>query len=177
MELKRVGIDMSKAVFTVHGIDAQERAVLRRNLSRAAFEAFCAKLAPTEVALEACGGSYHWARVLSAMGHRVRLIPAQYVKPFVKRGKNDRNHAEALMQHVMSPQAGIPEAAQRMLAVLAGQLAQVDAEIAALDKQMREAAMADPVARRLMKVPSIAHRAAMGWFMYVPPTVCWCDQA
>ena len=225
MELKRIGVDTSKAVFTVHGIDAQERAVLRRNFSRAAFEAFFGKLAPSDVALEACSGSHHWGRVLAAMGHRVRLIPAQYVKPFVKRGKNDRNDAEAiceaagrpgmarvpvktaerqadamivsvrdllvrqhtqlinalrghatefgvvaakgasnveaLMQHVMSPEAQIPEAAQRMLAVLAGQLAQVDAEIAALDKQMREAAMADPVARRLMKVPSIGPVGAL----------------
>ena len=225
MDLKRIGIDTSKSVFTVHGIDAGDRAVLRRNLSRAAFEAFFAKLAPTDVALEACGGSHHWGRVLGAMGHRVRLIPAQYVTPFVKRGKNDRNDAEAiceaagrpgmasvpvktaerqaeamvvsvrdllvrqhtqlinalrghaaefgvvaakgacniaaLMQHVMSPQAGVPAAAQRMLAVLAGQLALVDAEIATLDTQMRQAALADPVARRLMKVPAIGPVGAL----------------
>lgn len=225
MELKRIGVDTSKAVFTVHGIDARDRPVLRRNFSRAAFEAFFAKLAPTEVALEACGGSHHWGRVLGAMGHRVRLIPAQYVTPFVKRGKNDRRDAEAiceaagrpgmasvpvktaqrqaeamvvsvrdllvrqrtqlinalrghaaefgvvvakgiqnaaaLMQHVMSTQAGIPEAGRRMLAVLAGQLALVDGEIAALDKQMQAAAQADPVARRLMKVPAIGPVGAL----------------
>lgn len=225
MELKRIGVDTSKAVFTVHGIDTQDRAVLRRNLSRAGFEAFFAKLPPTEVALEACGGSHHWGRVLGAMGHRVRLIPAQYVTPFVKRGKNDRRDAEAiceaagrpgmarvpvksaqrqaeamivsvrellvrqhtqlinalrghatefgvvaakgadnvaaLMQHVMDEAVGIPQAARRMLTVLAGQLVQVDAEIAALDKQMREAAMTDPVARRLMKVPGVGPVGAL----------------
>src|SRR3954447_16712600 len=103
MELKRIGIDTSKAVFTVHGIDRQDRPVLRRNFTRLTFEAFFAKLAPTEVALEACGGSHHWARGLSAMGHRVRLIPPQYVKPFVKRGKNDRNDAEAICETAGRP--------------------------------------------------------------------------
>ncbi len=103
MELKRIALDTSKAVFTVHGIDRQDRPVLQRNFMRAAFEAFFAKLAPTEVALEACGGSHHWGRVLSAMGHQVRLIPPQYVKPFVKRGKNDRNDAEAICEAAGRP--------------------------------------------------------------------------
>ena len=103
IEVKRIGIDTSKAVFTVHGIDQQDRPVLRRNLTRLAFEAFFANLARTEVALEACGGSHHWGRVLSAMGHRVQLIPPQYVKPFVKRGKNDRNDAEAICEAAGRP--------------------------------------------------------------------------
>ena len=90
MELMRIAVDTSKHVFTLHGVDANGAAVLRRDLRRGAFEAFMAKLAPTEVALEACGGSHHWARRLGAMGHSVRLIPPQYVKPFVKRGKTGR---------------------------------------------------------------------------------------
>ena len=106
MEFKRISVDTSKSVFTLHGIDAQDRPVLRRNFSRNAFEAFMTKLPPTEVALEACGGSHHWGRLLTQMGHRVRLIPPQYVKPFVKRGKNDRNDAEAI-----SEAAGRPEMA------------------------------------------------------------------
>lgn len=103
MELKRVAVDTSKAVFTLHGIDERDGVVLRRNLIRSGFEAFFAKLAPTEVALEACGGSHHWARRLTALGHRVRLIPPQYVEPFVKRGKNDRNDAEALCEAAGRP--------------------------------------------------------------------------
>ena len=103
VEFKRVAIDTSKAVFTLHGVDAQERAVLRRDLRRAQVEPFFAKLAPTDVVLEACGGSHHWARVLQAMGHRVRLIPPQYVKPFVKRSKNDRNDAEAISEAASRP--------------------------------------------------------------------------
>ena len=103
MELMRVGVDTSKHVFTVHGVDASGAAVLRRDLRRGAFEAFMGKLAPTEVALEACGGSHHWARRLAAMGHRVRLIPPQYVKPFVKRNKTDRADAEAICEAAGRP--------------------------------------------------------------------------
>lgn len=103
MEYKRIAIDTSKHVFTLHGVDDQERPVLRRELRRAQMEAFFAKLPPTEIALEACGGSHHWGRVLGAQGHRVRLIPAQYVKPFVKRSKNDRNDAEAICEAAARP--------------------------------------------------------------------------
>jgi len=103
MEYKRIAIDTSKAVFTVHGIDAHDRPVLRRNLKRAEFEGLFAKLAPTEVALEACGSSHHWARFLAQHGHQVRLIPPQYVKPFVKRGKNDSADAEAICEAAGRP--------------------------------------------------------------------------
>jgi transposase len=103
MELKRISIDTSKNVYTLHGVDGQERAVLRRNLKRSQVEKWFSGQASTEVVLEACGGSHHWARVLGALGHRVRLIPPQYVKPFVKRGKNDRNDAEAISEAASRP--------------------------------------------------------------------------
>ncbi len=103
MEFKLVGIDTSKHVFTLHGMDASGAAVLRRDLRRSAFEAYMAKLAPTEVALETCEGAHHWARRLTAMGHRVRLIPPQYVKPFVKRSKTDRADAEAICEAAGRP--------------------------------------------------------------------------
>jgi transposase len=105
-ELTRVGIDTSKYVFTLHGVDAAGRAVLRRNLRRREFVAFFEKLPPIEVVLEACGGSHHWGRLLMRLGHRVRLIPPQYVKPFVKRGKNDRNDAEAICVAAGQPSIG-----------------------------------------------------------------------
>jgi transposase len=92
-DITRIAIDTSKSVFTLHGVDAAGRAVLRRNLRRRELLSFFERLPPVEVALEACGGSHHWARALGALGHRVRLIPPQYVKPFVKRSKNDRNSA------------------------------------------------------------------------------------
>jgi transposase len=103
MGYKRIAVDTSKAVFTVHGIDADDRPILRRNLKRAEFEAFFAKVAPTEVAMEACGSSHHWARTLAAHGHQLRLIPPQYVKPFVKRGKNDSADAEAICEAAGRP--------------------------------------------------------------------------
>ena len=71
MNLKRIGLDTSKAVFTLHGVDQDEKAVLRRNIRRAELEAFFTKLPPTVVALEACGGSHHWGRRLAALGHTV----------------------------------------------------------------------------------------------------------
>jgi len=111
MNLKRIGLDTSKAVFTLHGVDQDEKAVLRRNLRRAEMEAFFAKLPPTHVALEACGGSHHWGRRLAALGHMVQLIPPQYVKPFVRRGKNDRNDAEAISEAAARP--GMPSVAVR----------------------------------------------------------------
>ncbi len=87
MEFKRIAIDTSKAVFTVHGVDERGRPLLRENLTRARFEQFLGKASPTEVVLEACGSSHHWGRFAQALGHTVRLIPPQYVKPFVKRGR------------------------------------------------------------------------------------------
>jgi len=102
-QYKRIGVDTSKAVFTIHCIDQQDRPVSRLNLRRAQFIPFFKKLAPTEIAMEACGGAHHWARELIALGHEVRLIPPQYVKPYVKRGKNDRNDAEGICEAAGRP--------------------------------------------------------------------------
>ena len=103
MEVKRISIDTSKHTFTLHGVDLQEHPILQREIRRPQLEAFFAKLEPTEVALEACAGSHHWGRLLSRLGHRVKLIPPQYVKPFVKRSKNDRNDAEAIGEAASRP--------------------------------------------------------------------------
>jgi transposase len=102
-QYKRVGIDTSKAVFTIHAIDQQDRPVLRTNLRRSQLLPFFRKLLPTEIAIEACGAAHHWARELAALGHTVRLVPPQYVKPFVKRAKNDRNDAEAICEAASRP--------------------------------------------------------------------------
>jgi transposase len=103
MEIKRISIDTSKHVFTLHGVDEGDRPALRRELRRSQVEGFFGKLPATEVALEACAGSHHWGRMLTSMGHRVKLIPPQYVKPFVKRSKNDRNDAEAICEAASRP--------------------------------------------------------------------------
>jgi transposase len=103
MQFKRVAVDTSKAVFTIHGVDEEEHPIVRRDLNRSQFQSFFSKLSPTIVVMEACGGSHHWGRVLTGMGHVVRLIPPQYVKPFVKRAKNDRNDAEAISEAASRP--------------------------------------------------------------------------
>jgi transposase len=102
-EIKRIGIDTSKAVFTLHAINQADQPVLRVNLRRAQMISFFKKRPRTEIALEACGSAHHWARKLMALGHDVRLIPPQYVKPYVKRGKNDRNDAEAICEAAGRP--------------------------------------------------------------------------
>jgi transposase len=218
MALKRIAIDTSKHVFTLHGVDHQEQVVLRRELKRHQLEPFFAKQPATEVVLEACGGSHHWGRRLAALGHRVRLLPPQYVKPFVKRGKNDRNDAAAISEAASRPSmasvpvksataqaeamilsvrellvrqrtqlinalrghaaefgvvaaqgAGnaakvlerlaadpaVPEAARAMFALLGQQLAQLVAQLDALDRQLLRQHKANPVSRLLAEIPGI----------------------
>jgi len=102
-EVITVGLDIAKSVFQVHGIDAVGEVIVRRRLSRARMLPFFEKLPPCVVGIEACNTSHHWARELIALGHDVRLMPAQYVKPYVKRGKNDAADAEAICEAVTRP--------------------------------------------------------------------------
>jgi transposase len=103
MTIIRVGLDTSKHVFQIHGVDENEQPVLRRQLRRQEVEKFFAKLPPTRIGLEACGASHHWARVLRRLGHEVVLLPPQYVKPYVQRGKNDAIDAEAICEAMSRP--------------------------------------------------------------------------
>jgi transposase len=103
MEYKRVAIDTSKSVFTLHAVDVSGRPVLRRDLSRARLVRFLSSLSPTEIALEACGGSHHWAREALKHGHQAKLIPPQYARQYRKRGKNDRTDAEAINEAADRP--------------------------------------------------------------------------
>jgi transposase len=102
-EIIRIGMDTSKSVFQLHGVNAAEQPVLRKKLRRRAVLAFFAKLAPTKVGLEACGGAHYWARELKALGHDAVLLPPQYVKPYVQRGKNDAADAEAICEAMSRP--------------------------------------------------------------------------
>jgi transposase len=96
-------VDTSKSVFQLHGVDAAEQAVLRKKLRRRDLLRFFERLAPTKVGMEACGGTFYWARELAALGHEVKLMPAQHVKPYVRRGKNDRNDADAICEAMSRP--------------------------------------------------------------------------
>ena len=102
-DIIRIGLDTSKSLFQLHGVDAAEQPVLRKQLRRREMVKFFEKLPPVVVALEACGASHHWARLLSSFGHEVKLIAPQLAKPYVKRGKNDAADAEALCEAASRP--------------------------------------------------------------------------
>src|SRR5690242_4848637 len=102
MSIIRIGLDTAKHVFQLHGVDEREQPV-RRRLGRKEVAPFFAKLPPTRIGLEACGAAHYWARVLSALGHEVVLLPPQYIKPYVKRGKNDALDAEAICEAMSRP--------------------------------------------------------------------------
>ena len=111
--LARIGVDTSKSVFQLHGVDEKEQAVLRKQLRRRQFVAFFAKLEPTLVGLEACGASHHWARELQKLGHQVVLIPPQYVKPYV--GPSD-----ICMMYSVTDVAGLNRISEKVLANAGG---------------------------------------------------------
>lgn len=102
-KLIRIGIDTSKSVFQLHGVNAAEQPVLRKKLGRKELVAFLGRLEPTMIGMEACGGSHHWSRVVEGLGHTVKLMAPQLVKPYVKRGKNDAADAEALCEAMSRP--------------------------------------------------------------------------
>ncbi len=102
-EVTMVGLDLAKNVFQVHGVDAAGQVVLRRKLRRDNVEDFFRRLPPLTIGMEACGGAHYWGRLLEALGHRVRLMPPAYVKPYVKRGKTDAADAEAICEAMTRP--------------------------------------------------------------------------
>ena len=95
-----IGLDIAKSVFQIHGIDAEGRVIIRRQVKRRYVLTFFSKLPPCLVGIEACASSHHWSRELKALGHTVRLMPPAYVKPYVKRQKNDAADAEAICEAV-----------------------------------------------------------------------------
>lgn len=103
MKLKRLGIDLAKNVYQVHGVDDNEQVRVRKSFSRTQLRRFLAGLEPALIGMEACGGSHYWGRELTAMGHDVKLIPPQFVKPYVKRHKNDAVDAEAICEAISRP--------------------------------------------------------------------------
>lgn len=103
MEIVRIGLDLAKNVFEVHGVDARDKAVLKKTLRRDAVTQFFADVPPCIVGMEACSGSHYWAKVFIDLGHEVRLISPQFVTPYVKSNKNDRNDAEAICEAIGRP--------------------------------------------------------------------------
>ena len=116
-----VGVDLAKSVFRVHGIDGRGEIVLRRKLSRSKLLSFFEKLPRCLVGMETCASANYWARELIALGHEVRLMPPQYVKPYVKRSKNDASDAEAICEAVTRPTmrfVGVKSSEQQSVLVL-----------------------------------------------------------
>ena len=219
-EITTVGLDLAKNVFQVHGVDAEGTTVLRKQLRRAQVLAFFSRLPRCLVGMEACATAHYWARELRALGHEVRLMPAQYVKAYVKRNKNDAADAEAICEAVVRPtmrfvpaktaeqqaavllhrgrerlvrqrtmlvnalrghlaefgviapqglrnvgrliaiirdeeDARLPGLARQVLQVLAVQIEQLEAAIAALEKQLMGWHKSNPVSQRLATIPGI----------------------
>jgi transposase len=217
--ISMIGLDLAKNVFQVHGVDVDGVVGLRRQLRRSQVEKFFAALPPTLVGLEACGSAHHWARLIGSYGHEVRLMPAGYVKAYVKRNKNDGRDAEAicealgrptmrfvpvksveqqavlsvhttrsllvrqrtmaanalramlseigivaaqgikglreLMSKLDQPGVVVPDLMRDALRMLARQWQALDEAERMLERQIKQAAAADPNARRLMEVPSV----------------------
>src|SRR2546426_7615418 len=219
-EITTIGLDLAKHVFQVHGIDAQGATVLRKRLRRGQVLAFFSRLPRCVVGLEACATAHYWARELGALGHEVRLMPAQYVKAYIKRNKHDAADAEAICEAVVRPtmrfvpvktadqqaavllhrgrerlvrqrtglvnalrghlaefgviapqglrnvdkliaivrderDARLPDLARQVLQVLAAQIEQLEAAVAAIEKQLMAWHKSNPVSQRLASVPGI----------------------
>jgi transposase len=102
-EIKVLGIDLAKQSFHLYGVDAAGTVVINKKLSRKQLTAFIANLPPCLIGLEACGGAHHWVRVFTGLGHTVRMMAPQFVKPYVKSNKNDAVDAEAICEAVQRP--------------------------------------------------------------------------
>jgi transposase len=119
-QVSTIGLDLAKSIFQVHGADASGAVVFRKRLRRNQVLAFFAAQPPCTIAMEACSSSHHWAREIGTLGHAVRLIPPAYVKPFVKRHKNDAADAEAICEAAQRPTMRFvaPKSAQAQAAAL-----------------------------------------------------------
>lgn len=139
-QIIRIGMDTSKHIFQLHGVDEAEQVVLRKRLGRKQMMEFFAKLAPTVIGMEACGAAHYWARVLSEFGHEVKLIAPQHVKPYVLRNKNDGRDAEALCEAMSRPRMRfvlVKTAEQQAALMLAGIRAQLIARRTQLSNAIR----------------------------------------
>ncbi|MDN0077118.1 IS110 family transposase, partial [Crenobacter sp. SG2303] len=120
MNITTVGIDLAKNLFQVHGVNEQGRTVLKKLLKRDQMASFFANLPPCLIGMEACGSAHHWARKLRSLGHTVRLMAPQFVKPYVKTNKNDMADAEAICEAVARPNMRyVPVKSMEQQAVLA----------------------------------------------------------
>ena len=228
-----IGLDIAKSVFQAHGVTGAGEIVFREKIKRAKLLEFFASQPPCLVAMEACCGAHHWGREISKLGHVVRLIAPKYVKPFVKRQKNDVADAEAICEaacrptmrfvavkseatqasalvfrardtlvrqrtqtinalrshmaeygfvvpqgpahvaklaaYLEDPASGLPEEVRSILLVLVHTIADLEAKISLLDKEIARRAREDDVARRLMTIPGVGPITATAIAALAPP--------
>ena len=120
MKLAAIGIDLAKAAFQVHGVDERGKVLFRKQLKRKDITSFFGNLQPCLIGMESCGSAHYWARALSNLSHTVRLMAPQFVRPYVKTNKSDRNDAEAICEAVGRPNMRfVPIKNVEMQAVLA----------------------------------------------------------
>src|SRR5215211_6112940 len=166
-QIIRIGIDTSKNVFQLHGVDAAEQPVLRKKLRRRNMLGFFAKLAPTRIGMEACGGAHYWGRELTALGHEIMLLPPQYAKPYVMRGKNDAADAEAICEAMSRPRlcrrfVPIKSAEQQAAQMLIGMRDRLVAQRTRLSNTIRgyAAEFGVVIAKGLDKIEPVLERIA-----------------
>lgn len=138
--LIRLGMDTSKSVFQLHGVDAAERPILRKKLRRSQVLEFFKKLAPTRVGMEACGAAHYWAREIGALGHEAVLLPPQLVKPYIARNKNDAADADGVCEAMSRPRmryVPVKTAEQQAALMLMGVREQLVARRTQLSNTMR----------------------------------------
>jgi transposase len=139
-QITRIGMDTSKYIFQLHGVNAAEQPVLRKRLSRKEMREFFAKLPPTRIGMEACGAAHYWARELGRLGHEVKLIAPQHVKPYVRRNKNDGRDAEGLCEAMSRPTmrfVPVKSAEQQAALMLTGMREQMIARRTQLSNMIR----------------------------------------
>src|SRR5262245_7504371 len=146
-EITTIGLDLAKHVFQVHGIDAQGTTVLRKRLRRGQVLAFFSRIPRCVVGLEACATGHYWARELRALGHEVRLMPA--------RARGWRNVGQLIAIVRDDADTRLPDVAREVLQVLACQLEQIEAAVAALERQLLTWHKTNPVSQRLASIPGI----------------------
>ncbi len=167
-QIIRIGMDTSKHIFQLHGVDAAEQVVLRKRLGRQQMVDFFAKLPPSVIGMEACGASHYWARVLEQFGHEVKLIAPQHVKPYVMRNKNDGRDAEAVCEATGRPRmrfVPVKTAEQQAALMLAG----IRERLIARRTQLRSAAMRRSLGSRQ---PRVSTRSSRYWHRSPKTRVC-----
>jgi len=194
-EVSIIGVDLAKNVFQVHGAAADGSVLFRKKLSRPQFAQFMVDQSPCLVAMEACAGAHHWAREMSRYGHEVRLIAPHYVKPFLKRQKNDVADAEAIVEaalrshlyefgHVApegigylprlakvvdDPDSDVPELARDICRMLLEQIAQLTARIDALKARIAAMSQEADLPRQLQTMPGVGPITALAVETFAPP--------